>query len=212
MRFMSLAHGSVRHGVRHAADAAGEGGEGGHRGRPHRHGGGGGGRHGGGGRRGGGRVFDHGDLRLVVMTLLAERPRYGYEIIKALEERVGGGYSPSPGVVYPNLTLLEELGHATVDDQRGGRRQYTLSEAGIAYLAAHRAAADAILARVDEGAPMRAGPPPQVERALENLATAVRLRLRGRQASDADIRAVADAIDAAARAVEEVGAAPPTPR
>src|SRR5580698_8277163 len=122
-------------------------------------------RHGGGFRsRDSERVFEHGDLRLVVMALLAERPRYGYEIIKALEERVGGGYSPSPGVVYPNLTLLEELGHATVDDQRGGRRLYTLSEAGIAYLAAHRAAADAILARIDEGAPMRAGPPPQVER------------------------------------------------
>jgi DNA-binding PadR family transcriptional regulator len=160
-------------------------------------------RHGREGRRGE-RVFDHGDLRLVIMTLLAERPRYGYEIIKALEERVGGGYSPSPGVVYPNLTLLEEVGHATISEERGGRRLYTLSEEGLAYLAANRTAADAILARVDQSAPHRAGPPPQVVRALENLETAVRLRLKGRAATDTEIRAIADAIDAAARTVEDV--------
>jgi DNA-binding PadR family transcriptional regulator len=201
MRFMALAHGFGRRGVR-------DGEEGGaHEGRHgrHRHGGG---RHGGpGGREGGrreGRVFDHGDLRLVIMSLLAERPRYGYEIIKALEERVGGGYSPSPGVVYPNLTLLEEVGHATVSEERGGRRLYTLSEEGLAYLAANKTAAEAILARVDEGAIHRAGPPPQVVRALENLTVAVRLRLKGRQATDTEIRAIADAIDATARTVEDV--------
>ena len=72
-------------------------------------------KHGGGFRgREGERVFEHGDLRLVIMAMLKDKPRYGYEIIKDLEERVGGGYSPSPGVVYPTLTLLEEMGHATV--------------------------------------------------------------------------------------------------
>ena len=179
MRFMSLAHGFGRRGIRDEGEGDG-------------------------GRRDPARVFDHGDLRLVVMALLAERPRYGYEIIKALEERVGGGYSPSPGVVYPNLTLLEEVGHATVSEERGGRRLYTLSEEGLAYLAANKTAADAILARIDEGAPMRAGPPPQVVRALENLETAVRLRLKGRQPTDVQIRAVADAIDAAARTIEDI--------
>ena len=69
--------------------------------------------HGRGGRRGG-RVLDHGDLRLLILRLLEEKPRHGYEIIKAIEEQVGGAYSPSPGVVYPTLTLLEELGHAAV--------------------------------------------------------------------------------------------------
>ena len=72
---------------------------------------------GGGGR---GRMFDNGDLRLIIMSLLSDRPRHGYEIIKALEERVGGGYSPSPGVVYPTLTLLEELGQASVMEERAG--------------------------------------------------------------------------------------------
>jgi DNA-binding PadR family transcriptional regulator len=67
-------------------------------------------RHGGGhGRSGLRRFFAHGDLRLVILRLIAEKPRHGYEIIKAIEERVAGAYSPSPGVIYPTLTLLEEL-------------------------------------------------------------------------------------------------------
>jgi len=70
----------------------------------------------------GGRVFDQGDLKYVILQLLAEKPRHGYEIIKAIEEQVAGAYSPSPGVIYPTLTLLEELGYqatfrAVPDDQ-----------------------------------------------------------------------------------------------
>jgi DNA-binding PadR family transcriptional regulator len=169
----------------------------GHYGHEHRH------RHWGGGRREGARVFDHGDLRLVIMALLAEKPRYGYEIIKALEESVGEGYSPSPGVVYPTLTLLEEVGHATVSEEHGGRKLYTLTDDGKAYLEANRATVDAIFARVSESASRR-GPPPQVRRAVENLFMAVRLRLKSKPASDEQIRAIADAIDAAARAVEQI--------
>ena len=67
-----------------------------------------------GGGRGGGRMFDQGDLRWVVLQLVAEQPRHGYEIIKEIESRVGGGYSPSPGVIYPTLTLLEEMGWLVV--------------------------------------------------------------------------------------------------
>ena len=64
-----------------------------------------------GGRGGMGRFFAHGDLRLVLLNLIAEKPRHGYELIKAIEEAAGGAYSPSPGVIYPTLTLLEELGY-----------------------------------------------------------------------------------------------------
>jgi len=149
------------------------------------------------------RIFEHGDLRLVIMALLAEKPRYGYEIIKALEERVGGGYTPSPGVVYPTLTLLEEVGHATVADEHNGRRLYTLSPEGLAFFQANRALADSILARVAEASVSRRGPPNSVVRAMENLGVAIRLRLKGRAASDEQIRIIAAAIDAAAKAVEE---------
>ena len=162
-------------------------------------------RHGEGGRGSGrgreARLFEHGDLRLVIVALLAEKPRYGYDIIKALEDRVGGGYSPSPGVVYPTLTLLEEMGHAVIREERAGRKLYTLSPEGMAYLEANRAAADAILGRIDAGASTRRGPPAPVIRALEHLQTAVRLRLKGQDATPEQIRAVADAIEAAARAV-----------
>src|SRR5277367_721362 len=93
------------------------------------------------GRRG--RVFDHGDLRLVVLQLIAEKPRHGYEIIKAIEEKVGGAYSPSPGVVYPTLTMLEELGHVTVAEQ-DGKKLHALTDAGREYLDANRPAIDAL--------------------------------------------------------------------
>ena len=157
-----------------------------------------------GGGRGRGRMFDNGDLRLVVMHLLSERPRHGYEIIKALEERVGGGYSPSPGVVYPTLTLLEELGHASVSDERAGRKLYTLTQDGRTALALSKSAVDTIFARLESGAASRSGPPPQVVRAMENLGTVLRLRLQGRPASETQTRAITAAIDAAARAVEKL--------
>ncbi len=158
------------------------------------------------GHRGGGRearLFEHGDLRLVIAALLAEKPRYGYEIIKELEERVGGGYSPSPGVVYPTLTLLEEIGHAAISEEKAGRKLYTLTPEGKAALAANQAAADVILARIDAGSKARRGPPAPVMRALENLQTAVRLRLKGQDPTPEQVRAIADAIDAAVRRVEE---------
>ena len=71
-----------------------------------------------------GRMFDGGELRLVILALVAEKPRYGYEIIKELGERVGGDYSPSPGVVYPTLTMLEEMGYASASQDPQGRKLY----------------------------------------------------------------------------------------
>lgn len=103
-------------------------------------------------RAGGGRMFEQGDLKLVVLRLLEERPRHGYDIIKALEDQSGGLYSPSPGAVYPTLQLLEELGHARAVDEGGGRRIYEITDAGRAYLAEHRATADDVFARVRDAA------------------------------------------------------------
>jgi DNA-binding PadR family transcriptional regulator len=92
----------------------------------------------------GGRKLSSADLQLVILALLAERPAHGYELIKAIEERSGGFYTPSPGVIYPALTYLEEIGHAAVEPQ-GNRKLYSLVDAGRAYLEANRANADAIL-------------------------------------------------------------------
>jgi DNA-binding PadR family transcriptional regulator len=91
-----------------------------------------------------GRKLGSGELQLLVLALLAEKPCHGYEIIKALEERSGGFYAPSPGMVYPALTYLEEIGHATVQPD-GAKKLYSITEEGRAHLEKNRATADAIL-------------------------------------------------------------------
>ena len=99
-----------------------------------------------------GRMFDGGELRLVILALVAEKPRHGYEIIKELGERVGGDYSPSPGVVYPTLTMLEEMGYATASQDEAGRKLYTVTPEGEKVLADNRAQVDAIFERFSQRA------------------------------------------------------------
>jgi DNA-binding PadR family transcriptional regulator len=84
--------------------------------------------HGRGGR--GSRPLGTGDLRLVLLRLIAEQPRHGYEIIRAIEEKTGGAYSPSPGVIYPTLTMLAELGHVVVSETEGGRKLHSITAEG----------------------------------------------------------------------------------
>ncbi|MFI5411249.1 PadR family transcriptional regulator [Kaistia sp. UC242_56] len=95
-----------------------------------------------------GRMVADGDLRLVVLSLLADLPRHGYDIIKAIEELTSGSYSPSPGVIYPTLNYLEEAGHATASSQ-GNKKVYSISPMGTAYLAENRLAVDVILDHLD---------------------------------------------------------------
>jgi DNA-binding PadR family transcriptional regulator len=113
-----------------------------------RHGGRHGFRHGGrgfgGGDFSGGRKLDAIDIQLVILALLAEHPAHGYELIKTIEERSGGFYVPSPGVVYPALTYLNEIGHASVE-QQGARKLYSITAEGQAHLAANRMNAETIL-------------------------------------------------------------------
>lgn len=157
------------------------------------------------GRGGFGRFFAHGDLRLVILHLVAEQPRHGYDLIKAIEERVAGAYSPSPGVIYPTLTLLEELGYVTVRAEEGSKKSYEITDAGRSFLDANRPAVDALLARMAEAGRAQGGPPaPQVIRAIENLRLALRMRLARGPLDEAQTRAVAAALDAAATAVERV--------
>jgi DNA-binding PadR family transcriptional regulator len=160
-------------------------------------------RHRGGRRSSLGRFFAHGDLRLVILQLIAEKPRYGYEIIKAIEEQVAGAYTPSPGVVYPTLTLLEELGYVTVSTAEGGKKQHQITPEGTAFLEANRASVDALRARMNEASRVHGGgPAPQIMRAMENLKLALRLRFGRGPLDAAQIGAVAAILDAAATAVE----------
>ena len=95
-----------------------------------------------------GRLFEQGDLKYVILRMLEEKPRHGYEIIKELEDRFSGAYSPSPGTVYPTLTMLEDLGYAKVSTDDGGRKVYTITGEGRAYLAAHSDTVDNIFDRI----------------------------------------------------------------
>src|SRR5262245_42746250 len=115
-----------------------------------RHGGFGfGGRHGmgGGDMIRAGRMLATGDLRLIALALIAEQPRHGYEIIKVLEEKTAGWYSPSPGIVYPTLTYLEEAGYVTAQTE-GAKKLYTITEEGRAHLEDNRDFVDAVLERL----------------------------------------------------------------
>ena len=102
------------------------------------------------GRRGGraGRIFEQGDLKYVILRLLEEKPRHGYEVIKELEDRFAGAYSPSPGTVYPTLTMLEDIGYASASTDEGGRKVYSITDTGRAYLAEHSQTVDGIFERI----------------------------------------------------------------
>jgi DNA-binding PadR family transcriptional regulator len=95
-----------------------------------------------------GRIFEQGDLKYVILRLLEEKPRHGYEIIKELEDRFNGAYSPSPGTVYPTLTMLEDLGYAKATSDEGGRKVYEITPEGSAYLAEHSTTVDSIFERI----------------------------------------------------------------
>jgi DNA-binding PadR family transcriptional regulator len=141
-----------------------------------------GGRHRGPGRGGwergfGGRMFGPGDLRLVLMALIEEKPRHGYDLIKAVEEAFGGAYAPSPGAVYPTLALLEDEGLLTVA-QEGGKRVYTLTDAGKAWLSENRAAVDGVMERMRMAARAMSGQatPDTVRETLRTLSQAVQMK------------------------------------
>jgi DNA-binding PadR family transcriptional regulator len=154
-------------------------------------------------RRHGGRLFDQGDLRWVMLRLIADKPSHGYELIKAIEEKVGGAYSPSPGVIYPTLTLLEDLGYIVATGEEGARKAYAITPEGVKALEANEAAVSAIFDRVSAFAE-RSGrdAAPQIVRAMENLRTALRLKLERGRLSDEDITRIAAALDTAAQSVE----------
>lgn len=153
--------------------------------------------------RHGGRPFDYGELRLVVLTLIGERPRHGYDLMKAIEDRMGGSYSPSPGVMYPTLSWLEDSGYTVIDTESAGRKRYRITPKGEAFLVSNRAAIDALFARLGSPAGGRyEGVPAPILRGMENLKFALRLRLKHGAFDEATVDAIATALDAAARAVE----------
>jgi DNA-binding PadR family transcriptional regulator len=172
-----------------------------------------GGRHGmgGGETMRAGRMLGQGDLQLIALALIAEQPRHGYELIKVLEEKTSDWYSPSPGIVYPTLTYLEEVGYVTSQSE-GAKKLYTITEEGRAHLQANRDRADALLDRLStigervarwrrmsgRDADDRRAVPPLVEAALSNLRETALTRV------DTDAQAEARVVEILARAALEM--------
>jgi DNA-binding PadR family transcriptional regulator len=178
-----------------------------------------GGRHGmgGSGDRGGEdimrarRMLAQGDLRLIALALIADAPRHGYEIIKLLEEKTSDWYSPSPGIVYPTLTYLEEAGYVTASTE-GSKKLYTITDEGRAYLQANRELVDVVLDRLAAFGERvnrwrrdargeredRRSLPPLIEATLDHLREAVSKRVEG------DPEAEAHLVEILARTVTEL--------
>ena len=150
-------------------------------------------------------MFDYGELRLLILAMLSEQPRHGYDLMRGIEERTGGAYAPSPGVIYPTLQWLEDMGYARVADESGGRKNFLITPEGAAFLVANQAALDGLLARVSTAgaAGPRDGVPERLTRAMENLKVALRLRLRRGALDEPAAETIAAALDAAALAVEK---------
>lgn len=150
-------------------------------------------------------MFDAGELRLVLLHLMEAQPRHGYDLIREIETRTGAAYAPSPGIVYPTLTLLEDLGQIEATASEGAKRLFALTDAGRAHLDGHRAETAVALARLDalrtEGGRIEAGP---VWRAMQNLKAVLEQRLDGPRDRQAAFE-VADLIDDAARKIERLG-------
>jgi len=182
-------HGFVRHMARHFGRHRGEawGEESGHPGR---------------GRR---RVFDAAELRLVLLKLLKDQPRHGYDLIRAVEELTAGAYSPSPGVVYPTLTLLADMGHIAEEASEGSRKTYAITPEGNAFLEARKAEVEALMARLTEMASVRERvDATSIRRAMGNLRTVLMNRLGGEDASPETLHAITAILDEAAQKIERL--------
>jgi DNA-binding PadR family transcriptional regulator len=158
-----------------------------------------------------GRMLAQGDLKLLALALIAQQPRHGYELIKLIEETTSGGYSPSPGIVYPTLTFLEEAGYVTPENE-GSKKRYTITDEGRAYLEENRDIADMVLKRLaaigkklarrrrawerhsEEGKDL----PPLVDAALDNLRTIAIKRLESDEDAETSI------VEILARAAKDV--------
>ncbi len=164
---------------------------------------GGRGHRGGGGPRG--RVLDGAALKLVLLALIAETPRHGYDLIRAIEARTSGAYAPSPGVVYPTLTLLTDMGLIEEQASEGARKRFAVTAAGQEQVAADAEQATELFDRLQALGEHRArtdgGP---IHRAKANLRAAIHHRLAGPDIDVETLHAVAAILDEAAQKVERL--------
>ena len=163
-----------------------------------------------GGRQRRGRMFGQGELRLVLLKLIAEQPRHGYELIKAIEEMTAGSYAPSPGTVYPTLSLLEDEG--AIREVAGGdepRKAFEATDQGRAELEERKEEADGLTERLSDHGERhaergRAFATPEMFRALGNLAQVVKIKARKGSLDEDTVAQIVDLIDEMARKIERL--------
>lgn len=154
---------------------------------------------------GGGRLFDAGDLKLVILKLLSEEPSYGYQLMKKMEDRLAGGYSPSAGVIYPTLTLLEEEGLASASTSPENKKVYTVTPAGLQFLEENKQRIEELFARLEEArGGFERGRSPEMMKAFMNLRGAVMARMFRGNVTPEQIKKITEAINAAAKAIDEL--------
>ena len=159
----------------------------------------------GGGRRGRRRMFEPGELRLVLLKLIADQPRHGYDLIRAIEEMTHGSYAPSPGVVYPTLTMLEDMGLIEEQQAEGSRKVFAATEEGRSHLAAKAEEADALMARLDEiGSDQRKAGGAPIKRAVGNLLSALWHRVTRDEVTEETLHDIAAILDEAAQKIERM--------
>lgn len=157
----------------------------------------------GGGRRG--RMFGSGELRLVLLKLLEDEPRHGYELIKAVEHLTGGSYTPSPGTVYPTLSLLEDEGLIAPAKGDETRKVYEATDAGRAELKERTEEVELLFARLaGHGEHRRAYATPEMFRAVGNLATVLKNRARSGKLDKDTVREIVDLVDELAKKIERL--------
>ncbi|WP_293990970.1 PadR family transcriptional regulator [Sphingomonas sp.] len=167
------------------------------------------GRHWGGrGGRGEGRsrrMFDGGELRLVLLKLIADEPRHGYDLIRQIEELTGGAYAPSPGVVYPTITLLDDMGFIAQQQSEGAKKAFAITEAGTAELDANAEQVAALMARLTAlGEERQKTDSTSVRRAMGNLREVLVNRLSAGDVDEATLHEVVALIDEAAQKIERL--------
>jgi len=151
------------------------------------------------------RMFEGGELRLVLLKLIADEPRHGYDLIRAIEDLTGGEYAPSPGIVYPTLTLLQDMGLVEEAAGEGPRKPFQITEEGKAHLAEREEEVEGLFERLRDLAPREehtAGP--AIGRAVKNLMTALRHRVGRDGLDDELLHEIAAILDEAAQRIERV--------
>lgn len=158
-----------------------------------------------GGRRRRRRMFASGELRLALLALIAEQPRHGYELIKAIEDLTGGSYAPSPGAVYPTLQLLADEGRIAEAEADGAKKPFKATQDGHAELEQRKDEVEALMGRLDEqGSRAQKTRSPDLMRALGNLANVLRNKARSGGLDKAAMEEIVDIIDEVAKRIERL--------